>query len=280
MKKLLAVLLAAMMLCGVFSVGAGAISIADSNAITDLAISVGCSWLLYDNDYFTFVSTRVSSMAQRLIAGQLGGAVKPLELKPDKTVLGFTRELAELNYDRISNDDAVAKLRDGSIGAYITTSAAKNDTLSRTLYREYFTEEALQAAEQYALSLETYFLLYGWVATLDAGVRSAAEARAVALLKKELSYPGNSLYDVTETESEAVVLWWFSYFDAGAAAKLQQILDTLKAEFGPGNVPTPEEKDVIQDFFNGLFRYRSSIAEILTLIVKYIFFGWLWGRWL
>ena len=50
---------------------------------------------------------------------------------------------------------------------------------------------------------------------------------------------------------------------------------------GPGPNPNPDpdpDPDPIFDFFASFL--PEGVANVLTFIVKYIFFGWLWGRWL
>ena len=77
------------------------------------------------------------------------------------------------------------------------------------------------------------------------------------------------------------------YFDVGPlSAEVMELLDgSLICQNKPGGNPVPNpvpgpdaDPDKIYDLFAGFL--PASFAKVLTWIVKYVFFGWLWGRWL
>ncbi|MCL2507604.1 MAG: hypothetical protein FWF05_00365 [Oscillospiraceae bacterium] len=70
----------------------------------------------------------------------------------------------------------------------------------------------------------------------------------------------------------------FSDVTAGVqdlAARVKAL--TAKIKYIDGSDPTPAPDSIFSFFANFL---PESVATVMTFIVRYVFFGWLWGRWL
>ena len=82
----------------------------------------------------------------------------------------------------------------------------------------------------------------------------------------------NTYEDVYEA-AQAKLVTFQATWDTRLNALLAEIRALLDVE-----PPTPPSQDKILSFFASFL--PSGVANVFTFIVKYLFFGWLWGQWL
>ena len=269
-KRMLAVLLAMVLVCGGLAIGASAaISLGDWEAVCALADAKRCDIDFVapkttedgEEQEITFVSTRMNltySILEVLLELEIDA--KPLDVPAHwfgiKALLpgaldrinaegwfpngnGYARSLSKnLFIGFATRGELVAKLHNNTLATHIDNVARQNDTLLLDLIQKHFTAEAITFAEKCSSDHEEFYLLnleYGeFFDSLDEKETEYAEARFMELGGKTIIDYFTSVDSFRQLGSQefAVIL-----------RKYRKILDALREEidaFDPD--PEPDQK--------------------------------------
>jgi hypothetical protein len=279
MKRILATVLAILMTLGVFAIGA------DAGAFDDLTAA---EWEAFDKIYDDAkMSVSIKEHGSPwLVAGDFVGGATILglsALKDPSKYADFMSDYEDAYYDDeatgsaldayddfLNDQDAlVAAFRAGTLkaqieakgNAYINALNAALEPICRTYCKPEFIEFSISYGRMQELSYTTY----------------------LSDCDDELSEAIDAIFDSDELEA------LIAQGSEGRWAEAKAMIDGLNLEaenllieaglIAP--IPTPPPSgtdDKIQAFFEGFL--PAALANVFTWIVKYLFFGWLWGRWL
>ena len=267
MKRVLGLLLAVCMLCGAGAVGAGAKELEDFTLeeLAEAFMIVGpiSAWV------YVFGSQANQDMDVEIAAG--------LRSSPGPNASSIQAQInakeAQLNaYNFADTLDLI--------------DACLNNSTVKTLVLDVIDLYDQLLPELYLPAFVTKYNIFK-----DAFLRSAAQE---ILLKIILDTKRESIANIVAIDAQWEALWvwyndalWVGSEMKGDLAALTALQNTMEIKakaildaivYKDDVPPMPEDEDKIYKFFASFF--SEGIAKVFTWIVKFLFFGWLWGRWL
>jgi len=274
MKKLLAVLLAAMVLCGVLAVGAGAVS------ISDLTVEQLEQYNKILNDYFQFkqYASPVDTAWIVFTPTPLYDQITPALKDPTKELEYRNKyfELASALSDILGLYDEQALVAAFLAGTMKPKMEAMFDAyfkervkLIRPFIEEYLKPEAVDYAGEVGAVNILFILLTEHSALIEKDAALVSRGRAIV--------DQFTADDLREIVLEGKWAEAKAYVREVREALRQLLIDAgvLDPDADPDADPAPDSDPIFALLASFL---PESIARVLAAIVRYILFGWLWER--
>ena len=296
MKKALAILLAMCLLCVVGAIGAGALlteqewdEIRDlRNAVSEplgRTATIAHKGTVGNHARWYFINASSEKIDGNLAAFKEGktpedywaALLVACDADSNATYAKFQALFAKYEYDESTvsnyNTSIEALYRNGKLKAfyeeyftiYYVYSGALGNATHNNLANEFFKPEALEPLEPYA--------------KLDVLLDSIQQTINNSEIADKFMDAIDAKYDecIALDQAFEAALQAGNWAEAMAltvqmqknAEEIKNLVDAAVAASAP---------DPIFDFFASFL--PEGVANVLTFIVKYIFFGWLWGRWL
>jgi len=257
MKKLLAVLLAAMVLCGVLAVGASAMTMEEYEAAEETVNLAYAAW--FSASGFNEKYGAATDAQRESLMALLSATVSPLW---DAMVDALAAEPTDY--------DAVLAARKAFLAQGI---------LVRSTFFNLYVSDSLWDLLGGNPSKITYILTYN----LQDGTGGPAQ-------QTDIAENTTTTLGTTVPTKEGYIFKGWSATPDGATSITSIVMDdnkTVYAILEPVSVPDPDpDPDADPDpdpdpIFVFLVSFLpEGIANVAAVIVRYVFFGWLWGRWL
>jgi len=264
MKKLLAVLLVAMMVLGIGVCGMVSAGAADFEDLTPEELAEVVMIILPMLAWEEIFSNVVKGTDAEVDAGLLSppGANAPAIKAQIDALFSQFNALGNMS----DWDNVLAACKDGTL----PTLVADWEPLANAWLVEMYEQNLI---DKYEVFKEAY-------------LRGASQW---TLLKILLETKSGSIKNITVIGAEYDAMWaWFNSLRwEGTFADVTALYLNLeirakailnKIEYKDPLPPLPTTDDKIFDFFISFL--PAPLANVATWIVKYLFFGWLWGRWL